>query len=82
MKQMILSKNKQTNSRKRPWFRRADSVFPRGEVEGVGWMDILGVFWMQTVIFGMDGEWDPTVQHREMCVIVSLFCTTELDETL
>ena len=24
----------------------------------------------------------PTVQHREMCVIGSLCCTTELDETL
>ena len=39
-------------------------------------------FWMQTVLFGMDGQWDPTVQHREMCVIGSLCCTTELDETL
>ena len=51
-------------------------------MEGVGWMGILGVFWMQTAIFGMDGEWDPTAQHREMCVIGSLFCTTELDERL
>ena len=41
-----------------------------------------GGFWMQTVIFGMDGQWDPTVQHREMCVTGSLCCTTELDETL
>ena len=40
-------------------------------------------FWgIQTVIFGMDGQWDPTVQHREMCVIGSLCCTTELDEAL
>ena len=38
--------------------------------------------WMQTVIFGMDGQWDTTVQHREMCVIGSLCCTTEIDETL
>ena len=53
-----------------------------GGREGVGWMGILGVFWMQTVIFGMDGQWDPTVQYREMCVIWSLCCTTELDETL
>ena len=45
-------------------------------------MGILGVFEMQTVIFGMDGQWDPTVQHREMCVIGSLSGTTELDETL
>lgn len=41
-----------------------------------------GVLGMQTVIFGMDGQWDPTVQHREMCVLGSLCCTTELDETL
>ena len=30
----------------------------------------------------MDGQWDPTVQHREMCVIGSLCWTTELEETL
>ena len=29
----------------------------------------------------MDGQWDLTVQHREMSVIGSLCCTTELDET-
>ena len=40
-----------------------------------------GFIWMQTVIFGMDGQWD-AVQHREMCVTRSLCCTTELDETL
>ena len=34
---------------------------------------------MQTVISGMDGQWDPTVEHR---VIGSLCCTIELDETL
>ena len=41
-----------------------------------------GFFWMQTVVFGMDGQWDSTVQHREMCVIGSICCKTELDETL
>ena len=25
--------------------------------------------WMQTVIFGMDGQWAPIVQHRELFVI-------------
>ena len=30
----------------------------------------------------MDGQWDPTVQHREMCEIGSLCCTTEHEETL
>ena len=34
-----------------------------------------GFLGMQTVIPGVDG-------HREMCVIGSLCCTTELDETL
>ena len=53
-----------------------------GEGVRVGWMGILRVLWMQTAIFGMDGQWDPTVQHREMCVIGSLFCATELEETL
>ena len=41
-----------------------------------------GVLGMQTFIFGIDGQWDPTVQHREMYVIGSLCGTTELDETL
>ena len=49
--------------------------------EWEGW-----AFWafggMQTVISGVDGQWDPTVQHREMCMVGSLCCTTELDETL
>ena len=45
-------------------------------------MGILGVLGMQTIISGVDGQWDPTVQHREMCVIGSLCCTTELDEIL
>ena len=45
-------------------------------------MGILEVLEMQTVTFGMDGQWDLTVQHREMCVIGSLCCATELDEAL
>ena len=55
--------------------------FPEGKGEGVGWMNILEFFWMQTVIFGMHGQWGPTVQHKEMRVIGSLCCTTELKET-
>ena len=27
---------------------------------------------MPTVTFGMDGQWNPAVQHREMCAIGSL----------
>ena len=34
------------------------------------------------LIFGMDGQWGPTVQHREQCVIWSLCCTIEIEETL
>ena len=39
-------------------------------------------FWMQTVTFGMDGQWGPTAQHKELCVIRSLSCTTEIEDTL
>ena len=45
-------------------------------------MGILGGFWMQNVIFGMDGQWDPTVQHKEIYLIGLLCCKTEFDETL
>ena len=51
-----------------------------GEKEWDGWA--VGSFWMQTVLFGMDGQWDPTEQHRELHVIGSLCCTTEIEETL
>ena len=37
---------------------------------------------MQTVTSGLDGQWGPTVQHREMRVIGSLCCITELENTL
>ena len=39
-------------------------------------------FWMQTVMYGMDEQWGPTVQHRELCVIVLFGCTMEIEETL
>ena len=74
MEQMILSKNKkQTNqsqnkTRNRSWPRRADLGFSREKGKGVGWMGILGVFWMQTVIFGIDGQWDPTGYSTGKCV--------------
>ena len=83
MEQKILSKNnKQTKNSNRSWPRRADLGFSRGKGEGVGWMGNLGGLGVQTVIFGMDGHWGPAVQHRELCVIGSLCCTVELDETL
>ena len=37
---------------------------------------------MQTVTFGRDGQWGPAVQHRELCVIGSLCCAIEFEETL
>ena len=52
---------------------------PKGERGGSGMDGHLGVFWMQTLVFGIDGQWDPTVQHREICVIGSLSCKTELE---
>ena len=39
-------------------------------------------FWIQIVIYGMDGQWGPTAQHGELCVIGSLGCTIETEETL
>ena len=55
---------------------------PRGEWrEWDGWA-FRGFFGMQPVILGVDGPWDPTVQHRAMCVIGSLYCTIEFEETL
>ena len=38
---------------------------PREKGEGVGWMGIWEVFWMQTVIFGMNGQWGPDVTTQE-----------------
>ena len=85
MEQMILSKNnKQTKNRNRSCPSRADLRFPgQAEAKRVGWMSILG-FWGCKLLdlHGMDGQWDPTVEHREMCVIGSICCTTGLDETL
>ena len=49
--------------------------------KGVGWTGVWGC-WMQTVTFGMDGQWASNVQHRELCVIGSPCCTTEIEETL
>ena len=57
MQQVILSRNnKQIKNRNRSWPRRGDFPLLRRKEEGVGWMGILEVFWMQTAIFGMDGQ--------------------------
>ena len=71
MAQMILSaKQKQIMDMERfPEERKWDGRAVRG----------LG---MQTLIFGTDGQWSPTVQHRELSVIELLCYTTENEETL
>ena len=76
---MILPEKK---TRNRSWPRRADLEVPgvKGR-EWDGWAFWL-FFWMKNVTFGMDGQWDPTVQHRKLCMIGSLCCTRELEETL
>ena len=54
----------------------------KGARGGCGVDGHLGVFWLQTVMSGMDGQWDPPVQLREMCVIGSLCDAKELEKTL
>ena len=51
---MILSKNTKKTNRNGSW-TRSDLGLPRGKGKGMRWMGILGVWEMQTVIFGMDG---------------------------
>ena len=67
-------------NRNRSWSQRADLWLPGGWGEWDGQGD--WGWWMRTVIFAMDGQWGPTVQHRELCVIRSFCCTTEIEDTL
>ena len=76
---MVLSKTTSTINKTRKSFLAKESRLgaPRGER---GWV---GIWWGFGIIaFGMDGQWGPTIQHRELCVTGSLCCTTELEETL
>ena len=66
----------------RSWPRRADLGFSRGKGEGGGWMGIRGGYGDTNCYIWNGWQWDPSVQHREMCLIGSLHCTTELDKTL
>ena len=68
----------QNKNRSQP--KRTYLWLPRQRGEEVRWT-VLG-FGIQTVIFGMDGQWGPTLQHRELCVIWSLCCITEIEGTL
>ena len=79
MEQRVLSKNsKQINKTETDPGQEEQTWGSGGEGEGVGWRCILGLLLDTTVIFGIDGQWAPTVQHREVCLIGSLCCTTEL----
>ena len=79
---ILYENNKQTNKTDHGHEEQTWGFWGCAKGVGVGWMGILGVWGMQSVIFGMDGQWDPTVQHREMCGIGSLCCSTELGKTL
>ena len=61
---MILSTKQITDMERNLW------LLGGGEREWDGW----GVWgwWIQTVTVGVDGQWTPAVQHRELCVIGSL----------
>ena len=86
MEQMILSK-KRKKIQKQIMAKKSRLGVPKRERggSGIGWAfgrRWWGEVWMQTLMFGMDGQWNPTVPHKEMCVTGSLCCTTELDKTL
>ena len=55
---------------------------PQGERGRSGMDEEIGGWHRQTVKLGMDGQWGPTAQHKELCVIVSLCHITETEETL
>ena len=45
-------KNKQTNKNTN-LDQEEQTGIPKGERGGIGWMGILGIFWLPTIIFGM-----------------------------
>ena len=49
--------------------------------KGVGWEGRLGLV-DANCFLGMDGQWSPTVLHKELCMTGSLCCTREIKETL
>ena len=56
-------------------------VAKKSGLVGGGWDGQGGwSFGRQTVTFGINGQWGPTVQHREMCVIGSLCYTTGIEK--
>ena len=61
------------------WERRGEGGQGEGGQGEGGGSGMDGQFGL---MFGMDGQWGLTVQHRELCVIGSLYYTTETEETL
>ena len=79
---MILSKNnkQQTKTRNRSWPGRADLGFQgREKGEGLGGTGILGVSGDANRSIWSGWAMRSYLQRREMCVIGSLCCTTELE---
>ena len=56
--------------------------FPQEMGGGSGIEGKTGVFGYKLITFGIDRQWGPTVQQGELCVIRSLCCTKEIEETL
>ena len=57
-------------------------VVLRGEGGGSGTDQEFAVWGYKLFIYGMDGQWGPTEQHREPCMIRSLCCMTQTEDTL
>ena len=53
-----------------------------GEEGGIGMVGEFRVGTCKLLHLGMDGQWSHSAQCRELCVIRSLCCTTETEETL
>ena len=67
MAQMILS-----TEQKQITDKESRLVVPRRQGRENGMDGQFRGFGMQTIIFGMDGQWGPTVQHRELCDWITL----------
>ena len=73
---------KKNNSQKQIMAKKSRLGVYKGKGKGVGWVGILGFFWMQTVIFGMWAMGSYCMAQGNVCVIGSPCCITKPDETL
>ena len=63
-KELIYKTNKLMTLKTNLWL-------PKGKCGwGREWVGSLGLAW-HTIVYGMDGQWEPPAQHRELC---SIFC--------